>query len=66
MVMTSYFFFEDFLLLLFLAAAFFFAAIELTTFHAVRDLTVALIWHNALDCSSNWRSIVGKTRGRGL
>jgi hypothetical protein len=64
MVMTSYFFFEDFLLL-FLAAAFFFAAIELTTFHAVRDLTVALTWHNALDCSSKLAFERGETRRRG-
>jgi hypothetical protein len=28
----------------FFAAAFFFAAIKLTTFHAVRDLTVAPTW----------------------
>jgi hypothetical protein len=39
----AYFFFADFLAGFF-AAAFFFAAIKLTTFHAVRDLTVAPTW----------------------
>jgi len=51
MVMSGYFFFDDFLAPPFLAAAFFFAAILFTTFHAVRDLTVAPIWHNAPECS---------------
>jgi hypothetical protein len=49
--MNSYLFFEDFLPPFF-AAAFFFVAIQLTTFHAVRDLTVALTWQFALDRSS--------------
>jgi len=44
------FFFDDFLLD-FLAAAFFFAAIKLTTFHAVRDLTVAPTWQKTPDLS---------------
>lgn len=43
MVMT-YLFFDDFLDFL---AAFFFAAIAFTTFHAVRDLPVALTWQKA-------------------
>jgi hypothetical protein len=46
----AYFFFDDFLLD-FLAAAFFFAAIKLTTFHAVRDLTVAPTWQKKPDFS---------------
>jgi hypothetical protein len=46
----AYFFFADFLLD-FLAGAFFFAAIKLTTFHAVRDLTVAPTWQTTPDCS---------------
>jgi len=49
--MNSYLFFEDFLPPFF-DAAFFFVAIQLTTFHAVRDLTVALTWQFALDRSS--------------
>jgi len=56
MVMSGYFFFDDFLAPPFLAAAFFFAAILFTTFHAVRDLTVAPIWHNAPECSGTTRS----------
>jgi hypothetical protein len=35
----------------FLAGAFFFAAIELTTFHAVRDLPVAPTWQTTPDFS---------------
>ena len=35
----------------FLAGAFFFAAIKLTTFHAVRDLTVAPTWQKTPDLS---------------
>jgi hypothetical protein len=58
-VMRGYFFFEPFLLLLeedffddeALELLFFDAAMALTTFHAVRDLPVALSWHNAPDCS---------------
>lgn len=46
----AYFFFDDFLAGFF-AAAFFFAAIKLTTFHAVRDLTVAPTWQNTPDLS---------------
>jgi hypothetical protein len=34
-------------------AAFFFAAIELTTFHAVRDLSVAPTWQTTPDSSGN-------------
>ena len=46
----DYFFFDDFFAD-FLAAAFFFAAIKLTTFHAVRDLTVAPTWQKTPDLS---------------
>jgi hypothetical protein len=49
--MISYLFFEDFLPPFF-DAAFFFVAIKLTTFHAVRDLTVASFWQFAPDRSS--------------
>ena len=45
----GYLFLEDFLLAFF--AAFFFAAIKLTTFHAVRDLTVAPTWQKTPDCA---------------
>ncbi len=48
MVMT-YLFFDDFLLDF--LAAFFFAAIAFTTFHAVRDLPVALTWQKAPEVS---------------
>jgi hypothetical protein len=48
--MSAYFFFDDFLADFF-AAAFFFAAIKLTTFHAVRDLTVAPTWQKTPDLS---------------
>jgi hypothetical protein len=53
MVMSGYFFFADFLAPPFLAPPLppFFAAILLTTFHAVRDLTVAPTWHNAPEFS---------------
>ena len=47
--MTFYFFFDAFFVFF---PPFFFVAIMLTTFHAVRDLTVALIWQSALDRSS--------------
>src|SRR6185369_11936378 len=46
----GYFFFDDFFAA-FLAGAFFLAAIELTTFHAVRDLPVAPTWQKTPDCS---------------
>jgi len=51
MVMSGYFFFDDFLAPPFLAPPLppFFAAILLTTFHAVRDLTVAPTWQIAPD-----------------
>jgi len=49
-LVIAYFFFDDFFVA-FLAAAFFFAAIELTTFHAVRDLPVAPTWQKAPDLS---------------
>lgn len=45
-----YFFLDDFLVV-FLAAAFFFVAINLTTFHAVRDLSVAPTWQYVPDRS---------------
>jgi len=44
----AYRFFEPFFDFL---AAFFFVAILLTTFHAVRDLSVALTWHQVPDRS---------------
>ncbi|HEU4521309.1 MAG TPA: hypothetical protein VFT12_04850 [Thermoanaerobaculia bacterium] len=56
----GYLFFEDFLLD-FLEAAFFFAAIKLTTFHAVRDLTVAPTWQKAPDCAGRLVSEEGET-----
>jgi hypothetical protein len=45
--MLDYFFLDDFLLPPFFEEALppFFEAITLTTFHAVRDLTVAPTWH---------------------
>jgi hypothetical protein len=46
--MTFYFFFADFFVFL---AAFFFVAIMLTTFRAVRDLSVAHPWHRVPDRS---------------
>ncbi|HET7712157.1 MAG TPA: hypothetical protein VFL80_09540 [Thermoanaerobaculia bacterium] len=49
--MKRYFFFDDFLLPPFLAVAFFLLAILLTTFHAVRDLSVALTWQTTPDLS---------------
>ena len=45
----AYFFFDDFFAAF--LAAFFFAAIKLTTFHAVRDLTVAPTWRYVPDLS---------------
>jgi hypothetical protein len=48
-IFGGYLFLEDFLLAFF--AAFFFAAIKLTTFHAVRDLTVAPTWQKTPDCA---------------
>jgi hypothetical protein len=45
----AYFFFDDFFAAF--LAAFFFAAIKLTTFHAVRDLTVAPTWQKTPDLS---------------
>jgi hypothetical protein len=44
----TYFFFADFFVFL---AAFFFVAIMLTTFRAVRDLSVAHPWHRVPDRS---------------
>jgi hypothetical protein len=49
-----YFFFDAF----FDFFAFFLVAIVLTTFHAVRDLTVAHSWHYVPDRSDNFFSIV--------
>jgi hypothetical protein len=46
--MTFYFFFDAFFVFL---AAFFFVAIMLTTFRAVRDLSVAHPWHRVPDRS---------------
>jgi len=48
---VAYFFFADFFVAF--LAAFFFVAIKLTTFHAVRDLTVAPTWQTAPDRSGN-------------
>jgi hypothetical protein len=58
----AYFFFEDFFAGFF-AAAFFFAAIKLTTFHAVRDLTVAPTWQNTPDFSGQMFFGFGLRRG---
>jgi hypothetical protein len=49
-----YFFFDAF----FDFFAFFLVAIVLTTFHAVRDLTVAHSWHYVPDRSDNFFPIV--------
>lgn len=59
----AYFFFDDFLVV-FLAAAFFFVAILLTTFHAVRDLPVALTWQKTPDLSG--KLAIGFRRGDGM
>ena len=48
-MVRAYFFFAVFLGAF--LATFFFAAIMLTTFHAVRDLPVALTWHNTPEFS---------------
>lgn len=57
----DYFFFEDFLLPPFFEALPpFLAAIQLTTFHAVRDLPVALTWQDMSDRSGNLRSDLRK------
>lgn len=57
-MMVVYFFFdEDFLLPPFFEALPpFLAAIQLTTFHAVRDLPVALTWQDVPDRSGKLRS----------
>jgi hypothetical protein len=57
----DYFFFdEDFLLPPFFEEEEdlppFLAAIQLTTFHAVRDLPVALTWQDSPECSGNLNS----------
>ena len=54
-----YFFFDAF----FFFAAFFLVAIVFTTFHAVRDLSVALTWHYVPDRSDKFVSIVVGIRG---
>lgn len=62
--MSFYLFFDDFLVFL---AAFFFVAILLTTFHAVRDLSVALTWHQVSDRSDKLDCVGGgglEERGR--
>ena len=62
-----YFFFEDFLLLFFDEDLddFFAAAIVLTTFHAVRDLSVAPTWQKEPDCSGQLESEVeGDPKGK--
>jgi hypothetical protein len=60
----AYFFFAGFFAAF--LAAFFFAAIKLTTFHAVRDLTVAPTWQKTPDLSGQltctWR--LGKMERR--
>jgi hypothetical protein len=58
----AYFFFDDFFAD-FLAAAFFFAAIKLTTFHAVRDLTVAPTWQKTPDLSGQLNFACGLRQG---
>ena len=61
----TYFFFDDFLLDF--LAAFFFAAIEFTTFHAVRDLPVAPTWQKTPDSSGKLEFVRGgEIRGRGV
>ena len=55
-------FFDDFLADFF-AAAFFFAAIKLTTFHAVRDLTVAPTWQKTPDLSGQLTFAWGLRQG---
>ena len=60
--MSAYFFFDDFLADFF-AAAFFFAAIKLTTFHAVRDLTVAPTWQKTPDLSGKLTFACGLRQG---
>ena len=59
--MIAYFFFDDFLLLDFFEDldADFLAAIVLTTFHAVRDLPVALSWHYVPDFSGKLAHVEG-------
>jgi hypothetical protein len=58
--MSFYFFFDAFFDFF---AAFFLVAIRFTTFHAVRDLTVALTWHYVPDRSDRLFSIVVGTWG---
>ncbi|HEV2721934.1 MAG TPA: hypothetical protein VG323_18075 [Thermoanaerobaculia bacterium] len=58
----GYFFFEDFFAAFF--AAFFLAAIQLTTFHAVRDLPVALTWQDVSDRSGKSISKFRREMGR--
>ena len=57
-LVMSYLFFEDFLPPF--LPPFFLAAIELTTFHAVRDLPVALTWQKAPDGSGKLVAITGE------
>jgi hypothetical protein len=60
--MCIYRFFDDFLLFL---AAFFFVAIMLTTFRAVRDLSVAHPWHQVPDRSGKLACVGGgESEGR--
>jgi hypothetical protein len=58
---SSYLFFADFLVFL---AAFFFVAILLTTFHAVRDLSVAHPWHQVPDRSDKLITLEAENLGR--
>jgi len=58
--MACYFFFDAFLDFF---AAFFLVAILFTTFHAVRDLPVALTWHYVPDRSDKLFSLEVGTRG---
>lgn len=67
MLWWSYLFFDDFLLDFFEDLADFFAAIELTTFHAVRDLPVAPTWQTAPDCAGRLvSSLHGEPQGKGF
>jgi hypothetical protein len=60
--MCVYLFFDDFLVFL---AAFFFVAIMLTTFRAVRDLSVARPWHQVPDRSGRLACMGGgEMKGR--
>jgi len=54
--MSCYFFFDAFFVFF---AAFFLVAILLTTFHAVRDLPVALTWHQVPDRSGKLTCVWG-------